>query len=104
MFYFPQGHILGGELYNGWEWYSPHGFIEGPMDYKFKSPYRQWLLPSFLLDAFRLTGTDKPVVLFDLLDKQNKLKLKKASISVGSHPLYGPIGSLSFNQAILNLV
>ena len=38
-----------------------------------------------LLDAFRLTGMDKPVLF--RLNKQNKLKLKNASISVGSHPL-----------------
>ena len=54
--------------------------------------YRQWPLPSFLLDAFRLTWMDKPVLLqkvcFVLINKTNKLKLKNESISVGSHPLW----------------
>ena len=45
-----------------------------------------WLFPSFRLDAFRLTGMDKPVLLKKF--KQNKLELKNASISVGSHPLF----------------
>ena len=43
-----------------------------------KSDHRQRLHPSFLLDAFRLTGMDKPVLFLQswfCLDKQNKLKL-----------------------------
>ena len=42
--------------------------------------YIRWLFPSFLLDAFKLTGTDKAVlfgrICFVFINKTNKLKLK----------------------------
>ena len=45
------------------------------------NPYRRWLLPSFLLDAFRLTGIDKPVLFRKttnkLLKQNKKTKVEK---------------------------
>ena len=51
--------------------------------------YRRWLLPSFLLDAFRLTGIDKPVLFrktTNKLLKQNKKTKVKKRIQISLYP------------------
>ena len=60
--------------------------------------YRRRLFPSFLLDAFRLTGMDQPIlfrkICLVLISKTNKLKLKNAfqpSSNVGQIVVVGKI-------------
>ena len=49
-------------------------------------PYRQWLLPSFLLDVFWLTGINKPVsfVLKSLLSLWTNQQCKKTKVEIYS--------------------
>ena len=51
--------------------------------------YRQWLLPSFLLDAVRLTGMDNPVLFgkFCCLAVQNKKTKVEKHIQIRGKPL-----------------